>query len=95
MVSGNPVKDAADHPVLGGHDVAVDQHHRRTLAGLKIVKPDAIDGNEPAARGMVTLDLAGPVGVVESGGRKGRSRGGKYLPGTRHLRNSGCGRSDF
>ena len=60
MVPGDPVEDAAHHPVLGSHDVAVDQHHRRSLAGLKIVKPDAIDGNELAARRMVTLDLAGP-----------------------------------
>jgi len=44
---GDAVEHAAQRPVLGGDDVAVDQDDRRALAAaLEVVEADAVDVEE-------------------------------------------------
>ena len=72
---GDPVEHAAPDIVLGTDDVAVQQDDRRPGAPLEVVQPDAVDLEEPAARGMLALGPARPGGVPERGGAEGRGPG--------------------
>jgi hypothetical protein len=64
VVAGHPIQDAAHDPVLVGHDVAVDEHHRWPIAFAEVMQPHAIDVNELAGRWVLLLGPACPVGVV-------------------------------
>src|SRR4051794_30069196 len=48
MVVGHPVEDAAHDLILIGHDVAADEYNRRPVSLPHIMKPHAIDSDEPA-----------------------------------------------
>jgi hypothetical protein len=71
---GHPVEDAAQHPVVRGNDVAVQKHDGWTLALLEIMQPDAIHLDEPPARRVPLLGLAGAPGVEDGDSRQRGSR---------------------
>jgi hypothetical protein len=83
VVAGSPVHDAAQDPVFGGHDVAVDENDRRTVALPEVVEQHAVHLNEVPNRRVIVLSLSCLVGVVDGRRRQGGSRHSENCSGSR------------
>jgi hypothetical protein len=70
---GELAHEAADHKVFDHRAIAVDENNGLTAPALKVMKADAVHGQELADGGMLILSTLGPAQVVESRGTESRS----------------------